>query len=98
MKMSCVPFGRDCIRIAKAERSATGIEVSGVVKERIKVCTLFEEIAKDSRDEGRTEANIETAKRMLSRGKLSVEEIAEDTNLPIETILKLQKQKDLQLV
>ncbi len=76
------------------------------MKERIKVCTLFEEIAKDSRDEGRnegrnegkTEANIETAKRMLSRGKLSVEEIAEDTNLPIETILKLQKQKDLQLV
>ncbi len=70
------------------------------------MCTLFEEIAKDSRDEGRnegrnegkTEANIETAKRMLSRGKLSVEEIAEDTNLPIETILKLQKQKDLQLV
>ena len=70
------------------------------------MCTLFEEIAKDSRDEGRnegrnegkTEANIETAKRMLSRGKLSIEEIAEDTNLPIETILKLQKQKDLQLV
>ena len=70
------------------------------------MCTLFEEIAKDSRDEGRnegrnegkTEANIETAKRMLSRGKLSVEEIAEDTNLPIKTILKLQKQKDLQLV
>ncbi len=70
------------------------------------MCTLFEEIAKDSRDEGRnegrnegkTEANIETAKRMLSSGKLSIEEIAEDTNLPIETILKLQKQKDLQLV
>ena len=66
------------------------------------MCTLFEEIAKDSRDEGRTEgkteANIETAKRMLSRGKLSVEEIAEYSNLPIETILGLQKQKDLQLV
>ena len=47
------------------------------------MCTLFEEIAKDSRDEGRnegrnegkTEANIETAKRMLSSGKLSIEEI-----------------------
>lgn len=62
------------------------------------MCTLFEEIAKDSRDEGRTEANIETAKRMLKGGKLSVEEIAEYSNLPIETILKLQKQKDLQLV
>ena len=62
------------------------------------MCTLFEEIAKDSRDEGRTEANIETAKRMLKGGKLSVEEIAEYSNLSEEIVLELQKQKDLQLV
>ena len=67
-------------------------------KERIKVWDSRDEGRNEGRNEGRTEANIETAKRMLSRGKLSVEEIAEDTNLPIETILKLQKQKDLQLV
>lgn len=63
-------------------------------KERLKVCTLFEEIARDSRVEGKNEASIEFAKRMLSGGKLSVEEIAEYTNLPIETILELQKQEE----
>jgi len=59
-------------------------------KERLKVCTLFEEIARDSR----VEASIEFAKRMLSGGKLSVEEIAEYTNLPKETILELKKQEE----
>ncbi len=60
-------------------------------KERLKVCTLFEEIARDSR----VEASIEFAKRMLSGGKLSVEEIAEYTNLPKETILELKNQEEL---
>lgn len=61
-------------------------------KEQLKMSILFEEIAKDSRIEGRTEAYIESARRMLKRGRLSVEEIAEYTNLPIEIILDLQKQ------
>ena len=64
-------------------------------KERLKVCTLFEEIARDSRVEGKNEASIEFAKRLLSGGKLSVEEIAEYTNLPKETILELQNQEEL---
>lgn len=60
-------------------------------KERLKVCTLFEEIARDSR----VEASIEFAKRMLSGGKLSVEEIAEYTNLSVEIVLELQNQEEL---
>lgn len=60
-------------------------------KERLKVCTLFEEIARDSR----VEANVASAKRMLSGGKLSVEEIAEYTNLSVEIVLELQKQEEL---
>lgn len=64
----------------------------------MKVCTLFEEIAKDSRDEGKTEANIETARRMIKGGKLSVEEIAEYSNLSEEIVLELQKQEEMQLV
>ena len=59
------------------------------------MCTLFEEIARDSRVEGKNEAYIASAKRMLNGGKLSVEEIAEYTNLPKETILELKKQEDL---
>lgn len=60
-------------------------------KERLKVCTLFEEIARDSR----VEANVASAKRMLSGGKLSVEEIAEYTNLSVEIVLELQNQEEL---
>ena len=59
------------------------------------MCTLFEEIARDSRVEGKNEASIEFAKRMLSGGKLSVEEIAEYTNLSVEIVLELQKQEEL---
>ena len=44
------------------------------------------------------EENIEFAKRMLKRGKLSIEEIAEYTNLSVETILQLQEQDNLQSV
>ena len=35
---------------------------------------------------------------MLIRGKLSIEEIAEDFNLSVETVVELQKQINLQLV
>ena len=66
-------------------------------KERLKVCTLFEEIAKDSRIEGRTEANIETAQEMI-RNNEPIEKIMKYSRLPKETILELQKQEDLQPV
>ena len=61
------------------------------------MCTLFEEIAKDSRIEGRTEANIETAQEMI-RNNEPIEKIMKYSRLPKETILELQKQEDLQPV
>jgi DNA-binding CsgD family transcriptional regulator len=33
----------------------------------------------------------ESAKKMIARGKMSIEEIAEDLNLPIETVKRLAK-------
>lgn len=68
---------------------------------RLKVCTLFEEIAKDSRTEGkeegkiegRTEANIETAKEMI-RSNEPVEKIIKYSRLPKEMILELQKREE----
>ncbi len=42
-------------------------------------------------------AKIETAKRFLKMGKLSVEEIATGSGLSIETVLELQKEQ-LQMV
>ena len=45
---------------------------------------------KEGRIEGRTEANIETAKRLLAMG-LSIEQVAEATQLPLNIIEKLSR-------
>ena len=70
-------------------------------KERLKLCTLFEEIAKDSKAEGkiegRAEERVETAKEML-RNNEPIEKIMKYSRLPKETIIELQKQEDLQPV
>ncbi len=55
-------------------------------KERLKVCTLFEEIARDSR----AEAKIE-----MIKDNEPIEKIIKYSKLPEETILELQKQEDL---
>lgn len=40
-------------------------------------------------EQGKTEGSIDTAKRMIAKGKLSVEEIAEYSDLPVEKIREL---------
>ena len=40
--------------------------------------------------EGETQEKFATVKRMLKRGKSSLSEIAEDTDLPLDTIKKIQ--------
>ena len=40
--------------------------------------------------EGKAEEKFATVKRMLKRGKSSLIEIAEDTDLPLDTIKKIQ--------
>ena len=44
----------------------------------------------DGRKEGKTEEKFATVKRMLKRGKSSLADIAEDTDLPLDTIKKIQ--------
>lgn len=44
----------------------------------------------DVRKEGKTEEKFATVKRMLKRGKSSLADIAEDTDLPLDTIKKIQ--------
>ena len=44
----------------------------------------------DGRTEGKTEEKFATVKRMLKRGKSSLADIAEDTDLPLDTIKKIQ--------
>ena len=54
----------------------------------------FDEARAEAMAEGRTEGKAEekfaTVKRMLKRGKSSLADIAEDTNLPLDTIKKIQ--------
>ena len=42
-------------------------------------------------EEGKAEGSIDTARRMLAKGKLSLEEIAEYSDLPVEKIKELAK-------
>ncbi len=58
-----------------------------------------EEGRQEGREEGRLKANEETAKRLLKRGRLTHEEIAEDSDLSLEEVERLAKElsSDLQL-
>lgn len=53
----------------------------------------------EGREEGRLKANEETAKRLLKRGRLTHEEIAEDSDLSLEEVERLAEElsSDLQL-
>ena len=51
------------------------------------IVTHFDKLLMQEREE----ASIDTAKRMLAKGKLSVEEIAEYSSLPIEKVKELAK-------
>ena len=55
-----------------------------------KVMNQFrEEGHEEGREEGRSEERIETAKRMIRNGKLSLNEIAECSGLTTEEVQKL---------
>lgn len=50
------------------------------------VCKTFEDLAEKRANERVLEEKKASAKRLLSRGKATVEEIAEDLNLPVEVV------------
>ena len=50
----------------------------------------FDEARAEGLSEGKTEEKLATVKRMLKRGKSSLIEIAEDADLPLDTIKKIQ--------
>ena len=58
-------------------------------KGEVDMCVAIAGIREDGRIEGRAESRVETAKRMLTKGKLTFEEIAEYTELPIEKVKEL---------
>ena len=50
---------------------------------------MFEDLAEKRAEEARIEEKKAFALRMIARGKLTVEEIAEDADLPIEVVRDL---------
>ena len=50
----------------------------------------FNEARAEGLAEGEVQEKFATVKRMLKRGKSSLIEIAEDTDLPLDTIKKIQ--------
>ena len=71
----------------------TKIDYSAFEKGDGTMCTLFEEIARDSR----AEAKIEMVKEMIKDNE-PIEKIMKYSRLSRETILKLQEQEEMQSV
>ena len=53
----------------------------------------LEDMRNEVWNESRNATRIETALKMIARGKLSLEEIAEDTGLPIDKVKELAEAK-----
>lgn len=61
------------------------------------MCQIFEDLAEkranerveEVREEIRMEEKKASARRMITRGKLSIEEIADDTDVPLEEVREL---------
>lgn len=53
------------------------------------MCQVFEDLAEKRAEEARIEEKRAFARRLIARGKQTVEEIAEDADLPIEVVREL---------
>lgn len=58
---------------------------SGIIIQVGKMCEAMDRIA----EKRAVETRIENAKKMIARGKLTLEEIAEDSGLPLEKVKEL---------
>lgn len=57
------------------------------------MCRTIEELINEEREEIEKKANINTACRMIEKGKYSIEEIAEMSNLSISEVEELIKER-----
>lgn len=54
------------------------------------MCKIFEDLRKEALEEGKIENAIETAKRMLTDGMLTLDKIAEYAGLSLDEVKKLK--------
>ena len=60
---------------------------------RAEVCKAIEIYGKEQRKEAKLEEKIEMTKKLIARGKMSLEEIAEDTGLSLEKVKEFAGQR-----
>lgn len=72
-------------------------EVIGIMTDFYEEELALQFYTREQREEGRKEASMKTAKRMLKRGVLTYEEIAEDSDLPIEEVKKLAEELEAEV-
>lgn len=56
------------------------------------MCKINEKMRNEAAEEAKKENSIDIALKMLSRGKLTIEEIAEDSGLALEEVKELADQ------
>ena len=57
------------------------------------MCQIIDNIVQRERKEVEKKSSVDTALRMIAKGKYSAEEIAEMTNLPLEEVEELIKKR-----
>ncbi len=57
------------------------------------MCKIIDDIVQRERKETEKKANIDTALRMIEKGKYSIEEIAEMSNLSVSEVEELIKKR-----
>ena len=75
--------------ILKPFLEAHKAEVKGMLLTEYNEAKQMELFREEGREEGIIEQAITTAKHMLARGKMTIEEISEDTQLPLEKVKEL---------
>lgn len=57
------------------------------------MCKAFEEIAFEAAKEAKHDANVEAAMKMIARGRMTLEEISEDSGLSLDEVRELAEKK-----
>ncbi len=71
----------------------SGLKLEINEKGEVDMCVAIAGIREDARVEGRAEVAIEAAEKMISKGKLALDEIADYTGLPLAKVKELAEAK-----
>jgi len=72
---------------------STGAKINVEIQRADKMCKVMEDMRKESLQEGIKEGAINTAKRMLADGMLTLEKVAEYAGLPLDEVKKLKAER-----